>query len=576
MILHDAATIARYTDGGWWGQVTIEDMFQACLKAAPNQIALIDAPNRASFAYGEPRTLTFTQIDQTASNLAADLFRHGVRKDSVVVVQLPNIVEIVIAFLACARLGAIVSPIMLAYGERDVRRIVNHLRPTCFLTLAMFKGQSPSGIAMRICGEAVGFATTVLTLGEPHSDKPTHITDLLSLTPDLAPMRAYLKELRVDANDIVTMHWTSGTTGDPKCVPRSINNWHATGTCCTDAGGLQHGDRILAPMQMVHTAGYSGLFMPWLETQGTLVLHHPFDMNIYLDQLETLRINHTVAAPAMLNALLNDNVLDNHDVSAIRSILCGSAPLDSWMIEGFKTRYGIEIINAFGSTEGLTMLSSPTITTDPHRRARYFPRFRGTTGRSSTGASWGVRIAGAVETKIIDLETGAEINTPHTPGEFAFRSSALFPGYWTADHTLDRSDFDAEGFFRTGEIFEIAGTGDDADYYHYIDRLKDVINRGGVKIPVGELESAIQSLPHVREAAAVGYPDPKLGERICAAVTMAPGHTLTLQDLNAGLTGLGIAKFMLPERLELVTTLPRNATGKILKRDLVRSLSNRA
>ncbi len=576
MILHDAATIAHYTRDGWWGQVTIEDMFQACLKAAPKQVALIDAPNRASFTFGTPQTLTFADIDKATDNLAALFLQHGVRKDSIVLIQLPNIVEIVIAFLACARLGAISSPIMLAYGERDVRRIINHLRPTCMLTLGTFKGQSPGGIAKRICNETAGLNTTVITLGDSNGGSPTHIHDMVNLALDLGHLRTYLADLKVDANDTLTMHWTSGTTGDPKCVPRSTNNWHATGTCCTDAGGLQHGDKILAPMQMVHTAGYSGIFMPWLETQGTIVLHHPFDMKIYLEQLETLKINHTVAAPAMLNALLRDNILDNHDVSSIRSILCGSAPLDSWMIDGFKKRYGIEIINAFGSTEGLTMLSSPSITTDPHRRARYFPRFRGTANRPSTGASWGVRIAASVETKLLDLETGAEISAPHTPGEYAFRSSALFPGYWTAEGTLDRSDFDAEGFFRTGEIFEIAGDGDDADYYHYIDRLKDVINRGGVKIPVGELESAIQSLPHVREAAAVGYPDEKLGERICAAIVVTPGEPLTLQQLNAGLTALGLAKFMLPERLEIVAALPRNTTGKILKRELVGSLLDEA
>ncbi len=574
MILHDAATIAHYTRDGWWDQVTIEDMFQACLKAAPEQVALVDAPNRAAFAFGAPLKMTFTEIDKAVDQLAAIFFQHGVRKNSIVVVQLPNIAEIVIAFLACARLGAIVSPIMLAYGERDVRRIINHIRPTCILTLSAFKGQSPGDIAKRICAESEGLKTTVITLGDSNGSSPTHIHDLLSINRDLTLLKSYRAKLKVDANEIVTMHWTSGTTGDPKCVPRSTNNWHATGTCCTDAGGLQHGDKILAPMQMVHTAGYSGIFMPWLETQGTIVLHHPFDMKIYLEQLETLQINHTVAAPAMLNALLRDNILDNHDVSAIRSILCGSAPLDSWMIEGFKKRYGIEIINAFGSTEGLTMLSSPAITTDPHRRARYFPRFRGTASRPSTNTSWGVRIAAAVETKLLDLETGAEIDTPHTPGEYAFRSSALFPGYWTAEHTLDRSDFDADGYFRTGEVFEIAGDGDDADYYHYIDRLKDVINRGGVKIPVGELESAIQSLPHVREAAAIGYPDETLGERICAAIVISPGQTLTLKQLNAGLTALGVAKFMLPERLEIVAALPRNTTGKILKRELIRNLTS--
>jgi len=496
------------------------------------------------------------------------LFAAGVGKDSVVVVQLPNIAEIVIAFLACARLGAIASPVMLAYGERDMRRIFRHLRPACVLTLARYKDQTPAETARRILAEPDSKAAPVLALGEGSGD----IDDVRDLRANDGALEGYLDGLTVGADEIVTMHWTSGTTGNPKCVPRSHNQWHATGGCCRDAGGLHHGDRLLAPMQMVHTAGYNGLFMPWLEVQGTLALHDPFDMGIFLDQLEELDIHHTVAAPAMLNALLRERILDDRDVSSIRSILCGSAPLDAWMIEGFRERYGIEVVNAFGSTEGITLLSGPTMTGDPHRRARYFPRFRGSAEKQSDGSSWGIRIARGVESKLVDIETGREVSEPGQPGEFLFRSPALFPGYWTAEGTVDRDDFDDEGYFRTGELFEIAGDGEDADYFHYIDRLKDVINRGGLKIPAGELEAAIQALPEVEEAAAVGYPDERLGERICAAVVTVPDANLTLEALIEQLSAAGVARYMWPERLELVEALPRNPTGKVLKGELVRSL----
>jgi acyl-CoA synthetase (AMP-forming)/AMP-acid ligase II len=399
-------------------------------------------------------------------------------------------------------------------------------------------------------------------------------------------LHAYLAENPVDANDIVTMHWTSGTTGEPKCVPRSHNQWHATGGCCADAGGLEPGERILAPMHMAHTAGYSGMFMPWLETQGLLALHQPFDMSVWLDQVEALRINHTVMAPAMLNALLRSGSLDHRDVSCVRSILCGSAPLDAWMIEGFRQRYGIEIINAFGSTEGMTLTTGPADGDDPQRRARYFPRFgrwatRAVAAATSPAASHRfvarqLRIASVVETRLRDLETGAEIDQPGRPGELLFRSPALFPGYWTAEGRLDRADFDADGFFRAGEIFEIAGGSGGQNYLHYIDRLKDVINRGGVKIPVGELESVIQTHAKVREAAAIGYPDERLGERICAVVALAPGQTLGLDELLEHLRAGGLPRYLLPERLEIVAALPRNVAGRVLKRELARTLHGRA
>ncbi|HET6563942.1 MAG TPA: class I adenylate-forming enzyme family protein [Xanthomonadales bacterium] len=575
MILHDAELIERYTREGWWGQVTVDDLFTECVRDYPDKVALVDAPNRETFAFGQPQSLSFAQTDAAVMRLAAILYQAGVRKDSIVLVQLPNLVEIVIDFLACARLGAIVSPAMMAYGERDLTRIVAHIRPRCILGLELFKGGSPGQLLRDIVARDADYPCTVFSLG--NGDAPGEFN--LFARPgetELGPLRDYLQTIEIDANEILTLHWTSGTTGDPKCVPRSHNNWHATGNCCVDAGGLQHGDSILAPMQMVHTAGYSGMVMPWLELQGMLVLHQPFDMQVFLQQIQDLRINHTVTAPAMLNALLRDDVLDQYDVSGIRSILCGSAPLDAWMIADFKKRYGIEIINAFGSTEGLTMLSSPSITTDPQRRARYFPRFNGSANRSVTGVPWGVRIAAAIECKLLDLETGEEVIEPDVPAEFACRSPAFFPGYWTADGGLDREDFDADGFFRPGEIFEIAGEGEESDYYHYIDRLKDVINRGGVKIPVGELEAAIQNLSQISEAAAIGYPDDRLGEIICAVVALRPGAGLSLDELKEALVAEGLAKYMLPERLEVLTALPRNPTGKVLKRQLSQQLAGQA
>jgi acyl-CoA synthetase (AMP-forming)/AMP-acid ligase II len=566
MILHDAATIARYQAAGWWGQDPVDSRFRANVAAAPSQIALIDAPNRAGFAPGVAKQLSYAETDAAVDRLAAVLLAAGVRKDMIVVAQLPNCVEIIIAYLACARIGAIVSPMLLAYGERDVRRILCHLRPAAILTLATFKDSHPAAAAARIVREEA-LETLVFALGDVAGEGFRSLGDLTCGPLNRVGLDAYLATLLVDANEVSSLHWSSGTSGEPKCVPQTHNSWRANGGAVVDAGQIPIGARFLAPMHIVHTAGHAGFFMPWLEVCGTLALHHPFDMALYVSQLEDLRITHTVAAPAMLNALLRSNVLDNHDLSALDVILCGSAPLDPWMIQGFRDRYAIEIVNIFGSTEGITMLSGPTITNDPERRARYFPRFQNAAVRLVTNESWDIRIAAVTETGLCD-ENGSAISAANTPGEFICRSPAVFPGYYTAAGTLDRRDFDADGFFRTGEIFEIAGDGEDMDYYHYIDRLKDVINRGGQKIPVGELEAAIQSHPAIGEACAIAVRDERLGERVCAVIVPLNGETVTLAGLVAYLRGEGISTFMLPEQLALVDVLPRNPTGKILKRVL--------
>ncbi len=578
MILDAPETIARWRAAGWWGDVTIDDMFRACVSARAEQLALADAPDRDEFAFGGPKRLTFAQADALVDRLASALYDHGLRKDDVAVVLLPNIVEIVLFFLATARLGAIASPLLLAYGERDLARIVRHLRPRVGLAINAFKDEQPARSLASAIAQTPELGSSVLGLGPATRDAPglDSIDDITAL-PDPSPdYLDYAGQIEVSGDDIVTMHWTSGTTGDPKCVPRSHNNWRPTGGCCVDSGGLEPGERLLAPMQMAHTAGYNGLFLPWLETQGLLALHHPFDMKIFLDQIEEHEINHTVAAPAMLNAMLKENTLDGRDVSSVRSFLCGSAPLDPWMIDGYRERYGIEVVNAFGSTEGMTFMSSPAVTSDSYRRARLFPRFNAMRAAGRDVDAAGVRIGAALETRLVDIETGEQITEPKRPGELVFQSPALFPGYWTAEHELDRSEFDADGYFRSGEIFEIAGDGEDFFFFRYVDRLKDVINRGGVKIPVGELEAAIQDHPAVAEAVAIGYPDERLGERICAVAALRPGAALTLPELIEALSAAGTPKYMLPERLEIVDALPRNPTGKPLKRVLSEQFRTRA
>ncbi len=194
-------------------------------------------PTRRSPA-ARASVLSFGEADALVERLAAALFATGVRKDDVVLVQLPNIVEIVLAFLACARLGAIVSPVMLAYGERDLRRIVRHVRPAAYLTLARWRDGRPAEVAARLAAEDSRRPFTVLALGDEAGAAPgvvsrsTTSETCRATSPHCAPTST---RITIDANEIVTMHWTSGTTGDPKCVPRSHNQWHGTGHACTDA-----------------------------------------------------------------------------------------------------------------------------------------------------------------------------------------------------------------------------------------------------------------------------------------------------------------------------------------------------
>jgi acyl-CoA synthetase (AMP-forming)/AMP-acid ligase II len=376
-------------------------------------------------------------------------------------------------------------------------------------------------------------------------------------------LAAHLASFTPDPNDCVTICWTSGTESTPKGVQRTHYDWMAMCTGTVEGPDLTDADVLLNPFPMVNMAGINGMFLPWLKVGGLLVQHHPFDLGTFLRQIEQHRATYTCAPPALLTALLhNEALLAQTDISSLRILGSGSTPLAPSLLQGWHDTYGIEIINFYGSNEGIALLGTPKDIPDPGVRAQYFPRYG--------VRDWDFTMASTTLARIVDPQTGAEITEAGVPGELRISGPGVFPGYLPASGVPD--PFDEDGYLRTGDILEIAG--DDLEYLHYVDRSKDMVVRGGMKISAAELEGFIAGHPKVADVAVVAYPDDVLGERACAVVVARPGKpgeaagTVTLEEIVAYLRDLGIATFKLPERLELRDELPRNPLGKILKREL--------
>ena len=189
-------------------------------------------------------------------------------------------------------------------------------------------------------------------------------------------------------------------------------------------------------------------------------------------------------------------------------------------------------------------------------RAQYFPRY--------AVRDWSITMSRTTLARIVDPVTGAEITEAGVPGELRIKGPGVFPGYLPASGVPD--PFDEDGYLKTGDILEIAG--DEEQYLRYVDRSKDLVVRGGMKISAAELEGLIAGHPKVADVAVVAYPDDILGERACAVVVPRSGETVSLAEIVAYLREIGIATFKLPERLEVRDELPRNPLGKVLKRDL--------
>jgi acyl-CoA synthetase (AMP-forming)/AMP-acid ligase II len=406
----------------------------------------------------------------------------------------------------------------------------------------------------------------VIALGGDLPDGVSSLTAILETDTPTGVVDAYARANPCSANDVYTVCWTSGTVAEPKGVPRSHNLWIAIAYATVDGASLEEGDTLLNPFPLVNMSAIGGMLVPWLLTRGKLVLHQPFDLPVFLGQIGGERITYTVAPPVLLNVLLlRPGLLESADLSHLRYIGSGSAPLSPWMVTRWQTEHGVPILNLFGANEGTALLSDPVDIPDPAERALSFPRF------GVPGFTWSNRVAAMIETKLLDPITREVVTEPDVPGELAIRGATVFSGYWKRPELTEQA-FDDDGYFLTGDLFAIAG--ERGDRYRFIGRLKDLIVRGGMKVAPEEIEYLLADHPKIGDVAVVGVKEGgRLGEEVVAAVVVPKeGEEVKLGDVVDFLKEKDIAAYKLPRKVVLVESLPRNAVGKVLKREIRQQL----
>ncbi|MBP6683033.1 MAG: acyl--CoA ligase [Halioglobus sp.] len=527
MITSSGQRIQAQTSSGGWGTDTLHGLLAGHAASRPGHLAARDQPNRAELTGDPPLALSWSELALASESLALQLQALGIRADDRLVVQLPNVVELLVTYYAVSKLGAIISPIPVQYGSHELQLVARVLDAAAVLTLERFRDtELAAGARLALPG------TRVLCFG-----RELHI--------DTRPGGQGCERRAGDANEVLSICWTSGTTGTPKGVPRSHNMWLATARSSMAAGGYTADDVLLNPFPLVNMAALGGFLFPAALLGCSIVLHHPLDPPLFLRQMQDEKITFTIAPPALLNQLAKSPELwKQFDFSALRRVGSGSAPLAPWMIETFSRDYGKEVVNFYGSNEGISLFATPETAPEPEVRAALFPR-------PAAGA--------AIATKVADPESGLELLRKGERGELLISGATVFDGYLGHDNN---DVFAPDGFFRTGDLVEICG--EQGDFYRIVGRCKDIINRGGMKISPAELDVALEQHPQLLEAAVCAYPDERLGERICACLVARPDASPpALASLQDYLLGQGFARFKLPERIELFDRLPRNALGKV-------------
>jgi acyl-CoA synthetase (AMP-forming)/AMP-acid ligase II len=457
-------------------------------------------------------------------------------------------------------MGGISSPLSMAARGREMEHAIRLTDAVGIITVREFGGYDP----LKLAGgfrKANSRFRHILLAGDKLDESALSLEQMLSDDVESGRDPGDLASRQSGPNEIFTICWTSGTEADPKGVPRTHNQWISIARVVVEGVLIDKGHNIHGTFPVINMAGIGGLMVPWVLTGGKFVLHHPFDVEVFMEQIMKEDLYYTLMPPALLDTLAKSDQALALAKTSIKAIASGSVPLSPWMVKYYQDRLGISIVNFFASNEGVALFSGPRLFPKPEDRATYFPRF----GGEGVTLNISDQVIGGLSSCLVNTETGEEIEETGVAGELCFKGPTIFSGYWQRDDLTAKS-FNKDGYYLSGDLFSIEG--EERDKYLFHGRCKDLIIRGGYNISPEEVENIVFGHPKIREVAAVGYPDERLGERTCVFVVPQPDASVTLDEIVAFLDEKGVAKYKYPERLEVVDALPRNAVNKVLRRDL--------
>jgi malonyl-CoA/methylmalonyl-CoA synthetase len=476
------------------------DLFDLSLVGRRDTVALeYDAPDGV-------HALTFGELDARANRMARALAARGLARGDRLCVHLANRVEFLDLFLACTRMGVIFVPMNVLYREREVTHMVADAEPTLSITAADH---------MSLFGSA-----PVVDVAEMAADAATRSADRVRLT--------------IDGDDPLAIVYTSGTTGRSKGAVLTHNNFAANAVSLVTCWRIGSDDRYLAALPLFHVHGLGNGVCSWLVSGCRMRLVERFEAQRAESLFDEFRPTLFFGVPTIYVRLLELSPAASRRIGQrARLFVSGSAPLPAQVHEAFQQRFGHTILERYGMSETLMLISNPY---EGDRRA-------GTVGLPLPGVS-------------------VRLGTPNaaTPaGETApvlVRGPNVFAGYWRNPEATAAA-FD-DGWFRTGDLAERSEDG----YYTLRGRASDLIISGGFNIYPREIEELLLEQPGVREAAVVGVADERRGEVPVAYVVS--DATVDAEDLRAR-CAQSLASFKVPRAIIRVEALPRNALGKVQK-----------
>lgn len=480
------------------------------------------------------QTLTYRQYDEMTARTANLLLALGVQKGDKVAIMLPNIPEFLYFYWGCMKIGAVAGPINTLLKGPEIQYITHHCEAKVFVTTPEYLGE-----ISRITPDLPLIQHYILVDDTPEATGTLNVPSLIQFEDAIQAYTPELQEISIDPNDEAMIIYTSGTTGKPKGVLLTQHNLimdaHYIGTWFhfTDE------TRMMCILPLFHVNGEVVTMMTPMYVGGSVVLNRRFSASTFWKYIAGYGVHVFSTVPTILSILLA-NPKPAEDISSLEFGICGAAPLPVEVHKQFEATFNVPIYEGYGLSE--TTCYSTFNPPDTSKRKI---------------GSIGV----AVGNEVAIWNENNEPVPPGVEGEIVVRGQNVMKGYFKNPEANEKAF--AEGWFHSGDW----GRMDEDGFFYILDRVKDMIIRGGENIYPREIDEVLYQHPKIEAAATIGVPDPKYGEEVKSFVVLKPGEYMTEAEVIA-YCHEHLADFKCPKMVAFIDEIPKGPTGKLLRKAL--------
>jgi acyl-CoA synthetase (AMP-forming)/AMP-acid ligase II len=515
-----------------------EYLFADLDDADADRIALVDTKTGRQHTYRE----MIERIDMFAGALAG----RGIGVGDVVGLLAPNSNAFAIAFHGILRAGATATTINVLFTAKDIAKQLTDSKAKMLVTVTPFLPQAKEAAA------TVGLADADLIVLDGEGREATGHPSGADLLAQASPP----PEVRFDpATHLAVLPYSSGTTGNPKGVMLTHRNLVANVAQTRPVQDVGPDDVVIAIMPLFHIYGMTVLLNAVVHARARLVMMPSFDLEQFLANLQNHKVTVAYIAPPVAVALAKHPLVNNYDLSSLRAILSGAAPLDEDLGHAVADRIGCRVVQGYGMTE-----LSPVSHCTPLDGGK---RLVGSVA-SIGAAGW---TAANSASKLIDPTTGDEIGIPDTglseAGELWFKGPNVMAGY-LGNEKATRETIDDDGWLRTGDMARVDSSG----CVYIVDRLKELIKYKGYQVPPAELEAVLLTHPAIADAAVIGVRDAESGEEVPKAFVVKQSGTELTEAEVMDFVAAEVAPYKKVRQVEFIDAIPKSSSGKILRKDL--------